>query len=658
MPREQIQKRLCRWLKGLRRRGVVVMLSLLAVPSFCQMPANTPPPSANAAATVDDAECQRILDEKIEVIRKTFVAGDYAQVLQLCDEAELIAPRNSSVALYREWARQRMQRVQIGQHADVDKAELPTEPASRQAPPIQPSPTVTEQTGGQKSASSLPSAGGESSAASPAAKRPSSVLLGVAAAVLGLLVVGYVGVVLYAKKRARREAISPATVEPRSESISHEIEEEPARREPPSLAEPGRARPSESQPTPSLAAPGLGIAANTPSSPAMGLGLGLAGAPSLGDIVVPHAPKEEAEEPLRESTPSPSQAAVGPGPEFEPPPLPAEEPWSAAVDDLMGSVPTTPEPPPSTGGQLGFVSLEDLGIKLPSESNEPPPSQEKVYAAAIDESRIVITPVPKKPVAGEPPPRPEEQGTEGETIGGALPHEVPIIQLEDIVGLGPEASPVSQERVDTELPTEEAPKPEAKPLQPVMQEKEASPADDTLGLEALTLDLAEEEWEGLSSEAPAQPVSQVPSPENEDASTVVLSSPLTKPTEHRDDNGETKTIAVNPPDALAETKVVEVPTTIASAKQSAEEGKQPKEAAEAATPDASQTFQQKKLDERSERMFREQWERGLRAFEEGNYKQAVHFLSIAAAIHPENQEVREKLREARERKRQQDEASR
>jgi Flp pilus assembly protein TadD len=109
---------------------------------------------------------------------------------------------------------------------------------------------------------------------------------------------------------------------------------------------------------------------------------------------------------------------------------------------------------------------------------------------------------------------------------------------------------------------------------------------------------------------------------------------------------------------LAETKVVEVPTTIASAKQSAEESKQTKGAAEAATPDASQIFQQKKLDERSERMFREQWERGLRAFEEGNYKQAVHFLSIAAAIHPENQEIREKLREARERKRQQDEASR
>jgi hypothetical protein len=50
-------------------------------------------------------------------------------------------------------------------------------------------------------------------------------------------------------------------------------------------------------------------------------------------------------------------------------------------------------------------------------------------------------------------------------------------------------------------------------------------------------------------------------------------------------------------------------------------------------------------------MFREQYERGMRAMTDKNWKQAVHFLSIAAAIHPDSTEVRGKLREARDAKR-------
>jgi len=60
------------------------------------------------------------------------------------------------------------------------------------------------------------------------------------------------------------------------------------------------------------------------------------------------------------------------------------------------------------------------------------------------------------------------------------------------------------------------------------------------------------------------------------------------------------------------------------------------------------------LDERSEKMFREQFDRAMKAFGEKNWKQAVHYLSIAAAIHPENTDVREKLREARDQKRKQE----
>jgi hypothetical protein len=60
------------------------------------------------------------------------------------------------------------------------------------------------------------------------------------------------------------------------------------------------------------------------------------------------------------------------------------------------------------------------------------------------------------------------------------------------------------------------------------------------------------------------------------------------------------------------------------------------------------------IDERSEKMFKEQYERAQRAVKDKNWRQAVHYLSIAAAIHPENEQVREQLKTARAEKRKQE----
>jgi hypothetical protein len=60
------------------------------------------------------------------------------------------------------------------------------------------------------------------------------------------------------------------------------------------------------------------------------------------------------------------------------------------------------------------------------------------------------------------------------------------------------------------------------------------------------------------------------------------------------------------------------------------------------------------IDERSEKMFKEQYERAQRAVKEKNWRQAVHYLSIAAAIHPDNEQVREQLKTARAEKRKQE----
>ncbi len=52
-----------------------------------------------------------------------------------------------------------------------------------------------------------------------------------------------------------------------------------------------------------------------------------------------------------------------------------------------------------------------------------------------------------------------------------------------------------------------------------------------------------------------------------------------------------------------------------------------------------------------ENLFQMEREKGLKAFEEQDWKQAVHFLSVAASLHPNDQELAEKLREARKQRR-------
>jgi hypothetical protein len=62
------------------------------------------------------------------------------------------------------------------------------------------------------------------------------------------------------------------------------------------------------------------------------------------------------------------------------------------------------------------------------------------------------------------------------------------------------------------------------------------------------------------------------------------------------------------------------------------------------------------LDERTERMFHDQMEKARAAMAEKNWRQAVHVLSIASALHPENEEAKQMLREARTEKRKSEES--
>jgi len=50
-------------------------------------------------------------------------------------------------------------------------------------------------------------------------------------------------------------------------------------------------------------------------------------------------------------------------------------------------------------------------------------------------------------------------------------------------------------------------------------------------------------------------------------------------------------------------------------------------------------------------LFQAQRQKGLEAFAAGDWGQAVHFLSVAVSIHPEDQEISQKLQEARRQRR-------
>lgn len=59
----------------------------------------------------------------------------------------------------------------------------------------------------------------------------------------------------------------------------------------------------------------------------------------------------------------------------------------------------------------------------------------------------------------------------------------------------------------------------------------------------------------------------------------------------------------------------------------------------------------KKIEERNEALFADQYKKGSEAFEKGDWKKAVHYLSVAAAIRPDVEDLKNMLATARQNKR-------
>lgn len=78
--------------------------------------------------------------------------------------------------------------------------------------------------------------------------------------------------------------------------------------------------------------------------------------------------------------------------------------------------------------------------------------------------------------------------------------------------------------------------------------------------------------------------------------------------------------------------------------------------APAAASDEVPVQSSESLDDRTERMFSDQMDKARRAVSEKNWRQAVHVLSIASALHPENEEAKQMLKDSRAEKRKSEES--
>lgn len=617
------------------------------------------PPANSTPVAFDEVERQRIITAKIEVIRKAFVEGNYGLVLKECAEAERVDPSNKSIQLYKDWANSKIQSKTVIEQADVDRAEVPTAamPQTSSHSPVS-KPTRQEATPFPTSTPAVPQrAAPEASSPAPSAQPWGKLLVGV----VGILIIAAGGSGVAVMLRRRKEKVLPTeSTAPAEKKVPEETS---------SLSAEMDSLSKQISTSPGGGTPALGMGIHT-----SGLGT-----PSVGGLQTPVSSvslKKGVEDVVAEQRTDDvetvkNDVAVSSENVSPPPLLGSEEQWT----------PPSLEPPsPSTVSSdksdepLSFASFDEIGINIPlpeeetisKEVTETPP---RAYTASLEDSRIVITPAPGKSdsekLVREDREAPSKEGASLSGAGAERDTDLPFIKLEDILSAG--VSPAQPHEVVVEKAQELSAALEGVPHVSSLPDEPSSKVAPE-GMESLSLELADGELDGLtvSDIVSASDEKRQPQVDKEEKTphdtTIVLSGEEreSNPTREDENLGETKTLVVGGrpdgvADAFAETKVMEIPprrgapTSEQPSPSSPSGGSDSEERKEVAPSDT-----QEKLDPQAERMFREQYERGLRALEEQNFKQAVHFLSIAAAIRPSHAEVREKLRLARERKRQQE----
>jgi hypothetical protein len=691
----------------MKMRLVVLVAAAIVACSPTLARAQAPAPAAVGAESLSPEEQQRrraklALEKLIGQIRDAYTAGNYQQVLDLVDEAEKADPDNKTVLMYREWAREKLLAGETGpprpRFAPRSPADEPsTFPVALPvagAPPA----AAASSTPAATPAAPTPAAAPEPlSAAAPAdasADGTSPLLTYILVSVLAIILLG--GGVLFAisKMGARRQPPDSLPERP--------PEKEETERETGMLGTPQPAQAAASSwsgapsplatPAPTLGAGGLQTP-STPSSPGSGLLFGASlSAPVYGSApIAADADSEKQDESIDRSEPgvqapaavvAPPQAPVLPTRETAPaaktidtisfdfpPVLPQESPAGSAPSKTASATPTRTTETVSFGS-LGLVE-EDSRVAVP-----PPPGMpadrnlEIPPAPAISSLNLddISSLVPRRP---EDKPQPSQPATPASAAKALSASPAPaIISLDDLMGRqGASAPPVSATNSTEIKPSVLAPPPAPSPAVISLEDLIESPTAPVPPVTATDTTVTKIPAAAPPPPPPAAtiqlsddtrlPLGVGPADETLHGQETIrlapseLPPPPARETVVRMDNGlsETQSLSgggISP--AADDTR--SAPVVSGSGPGPQTDNKTPAREVEGFY--VSTASSGKNVDERSERMFRDQCARAKEAMSKRNFKQAVHYLSIAAAIHPEDEEVRRLLREAREAKRKQE----
>lgn len=685
-----------------------VVLMLVVVNARAQDMPIAPAPGPDVESLSPD-EMSRInkkreMDRALAKIREMFARGEYQAVITEIENARKIDPANASLQLYRKWAEEKM--VSAEAQPDSDPSATPglgssiglsPPPRSANRPSVTPPPAQTTPVA---SAGSTPAPLPVATPAAAEAPQPSgsgsstSRNFLIAAAVLGLLVaLGAVASKFIGRKKgasvpeAADEEQEEETFQPRGLLIPNPLTGE-VNLSPQDIAanieKSGQTAPSnEPPPTFDIYIPEPGEGERLPADHE--------DMPTMVDAHIDHVgPAPDSGPAFADAQPTPEARPV-------PPPVPAAAPAMQSIslshDDMEGHgevllKPGVPPPVKSGFGAGETVSFDDLGIVLlnPGAQDQPvapqvpappppqpasPPNSFLQAATPMPEPGVSTTPimeVPNRPAPPpEPPPVPERdssadpirldsidftfsnpgEAAKPDLLVESKKNPTGAIDLEDLlkhtidgakakIGSPPGSAPDTPATSDT--PTTAVP----------------STSQENRGAEIDTLFIQPSALDNQKEEEPPKSTSRMDETYGFAADTFHSQDTiqLSPPTDERrdEDLAATQTYSGSnsqqASSAMAETvgtsEPAPPPPQVAPPPVAAEP-----ESFYGTTPPRGTAG----LDERSERMFREQYDRGMKAYNDKNWKQAVHYLSIASAIHPDNEDVRSKLREAREMKR-------
>ena len=642
--------------------AAAAMVACLPAPVCAQAP--TAPASAVDSLTPEEQQRRRaklVLDKLIGQIRDAYIAGQYQQVLDLVDEAEKTDPQNKTIQMYREWARERLLAGETG----PPRPRFASPPHDQQPTTFPVAPPVAVATPAPAAPSPAPTPA-PSPTPSPAVAtsegRDSALLTYILAAILGVVVIVGGALFAYVKLAGKRKPAEPLPVPfAKPDDAEEEAESAPSAPQMPAASPLAAASPVGAPASPPSATGGLTSPLTQPQAGGVLFGSGLS-TPLFGTPTAVEPVNAEPEPAVAAPAAAAAAAKV----------FPADAPAVAAPEVQQ---------PPKTPDTISF----DLPPILPEDSPAQPvgrptaPAAERRASDTISFGSLGLVESGSDVVSPPPPVTTDE-------VKPAIPPapSIATISLDDVSALVPHRPE------DKPVP----PKPATAPAAPLALDDVAAPPpagagvvappavgspamislDDLMASPTTPVEVVSEQDE-TETKIPAAPPPPVATIQLSDDTRLPFSVKAGEKTLHGQETIRLAPSELPPPptreavvrmdDALSETKSLAGSGPVAANDSTATASPAPGGAGTARadnrtpSPDVGSFYVStkpgdKNVDERGERMFRDQCARAKEAMAKKNYKQAVHYLSIAAAIHPEDEEVRRLLREAREAKRKQE----